>query len=193
MKLYVGTKKKGKICLYSMALYSNEGKIIYSVSKQSSLQNHKFYDAIRSLRWAVHKVKVLLGRNAIDPTEKINVFISSKTLYRWIEKEMAPSPYTVVFSELCLDLAFIYNPVELFYSENVDKKLRYIKPREEKLVKVTDMFASMGVDFPVRQVEPVLEGSFMITEDVMEEELEEVYEEVVALPTAEGVWQQGYQ
>lgn len=140
MKVYLGVIKKQDKYQYGVSIYSEKGKPIYSATTHEPLQPNKFENIVSSLNWVTTKLKNLAQNKTIDELEPITMFISSKTVYTWFERELAPEPYTVQFSDLLLEMSFIVNQVELIYSKTADKRVLFSNSYEDKPMKVTDLF-----------------------------------------------------
>lgn len=142
MKVFLSAKKdkkQGKF-KYGLTVYGDKGEILHSSTLNEVIKSDKFSNHIDGYTWAIKKLKALIENKVLDDQENIVLFVPSKTLYMWFEREVAPEPYTVVFSELLLEVAFIVNPLEIIYSQLADTKTLFINTEKEEMTKVVDLF-----------------------------------------------------
>lgn len=140
MKVCIGARKKDNKYQYGLTVYSETGSLLYSSMIHDDVSENKFENHIKALEWGIKKIKTLTQNKTLSDSEHITLLIGSKTLYTWFEKEVAPEPYTSLFSNLLLEMSFIANSLEIIYSKTVDKKVLYKNTVEDKGVKVTDLF-----------------------------------------------------
>lgn len=141
LKLYIAEKKKGDTFQYGMTIYSETGKVLASNTKHEPVLPNKFENVIDLFLWVTQKIKTYAQNKTISEDEAISLFMSSKTVYTWFEKELAPEPYLVKFSDLLLEMAFLLNPTEIIYSKTADKRVLFKNLHEDKVEKVTDLFS----------------------------------------------------
>jgi len=143
VKFYVDQRKvamdDGKFkAQYGMTIYSDQGRVLYSSAYYDDLSENKFENALRAIDWAVKKFKVLL-QNKVLPEEKVLFIIGSKTIYSWFENEVAPEPYTILFSDILFELSFIPCPFEVILSQSGGKRVVYRDSSDDKPLKATDL------------------------------------------------------
>lgn len=144
MKVVVGQKKVAGKYQYGLSVTSKDGKK-YTATMFDSISENKFNNYILMLTWVTNKIKYLTMTGGFGEEESITLFINNKTVYTWFENNVAPSPYTVLFSNLLLDLAFVVNDIELIYSSSIHKTLTYKNSEDvdKKPVKALDFFAEL--------------------------------------------------
>lgn len=147
MKVYVdnrktGTKDTGFKAQYGMTIYSDTGQVLHSSVYYDELSNNKFENTLKALDWAVKKYKVL-AQNKVLPEESTVLIIGSKTLYGWFENEVAPEPYTVLFSDILMEMSFIHNPLEIILSGSASKRVLYRESNEDKGFKASDLLQAV--------------------------------------------------
>ena len=141
MKIYTGMQKEDNKFVSGVTVHTEKGELVKSTRVFNAPSTNKYDNQLFLLEWAVKKIKTWSQNKVIDDNETITLFIPSKTVYTWLEREVAPEPYTVRFSDILLDLAFISNPVEIIFSKSAISRVSFKESHEEKLEKVTDLFA----------------------------------------------------
>lgn len=145
MKAYIGAKKKttdGKY-QYALTIYSERGLILHTSTIHEDISDNKFENTLKALEWGTKKLKTLGQKGDISENEPLTLFVGSKTVYTWFEKELAPEPYTDLFANLTLEMAFILNEVEIIFSQTADKRLIFKNPPVDTGMKVTELFAQV--------------------------------------------------
>lgn len=140
MKVYIDSRTKDKQTQYGLTIYDGKGRVIDSYLKLAPTPQNKFEGQIEAFLWGIKKLNALVQNNKIDRFEPITLFTASKTLYTWFEKEVAPEPYTIRFSDVLLETNFLINPTELILSANAEKRVKYKNLVEDKPIKLTDLF-----------------------------------------------------
>lgn len=138
MKLYIDNRKNNAIYERAMTVYSNRGKLLYSDTgriKGDDLQ--KFEKTLIAIEKGIKQFRKLSQNGVLSESEPLVIFINSKTIYNWIEKENCPSKYVDVFSSIMFELSLLTNETEIIYSETT--KALY-KSSDSKEQKVTDLF-----------------------------------------------------
>lgn len=141
MKAYISARKKNGVYQYGLAIYDNNGRVLNSSVKHEQISENKFTNPLEAVKWGIQKIRSLGQNKKIDDQTPITLIISSKTLYTWFEKETAPEPYTVLFSETLLEVEFLLNPTDLVFNKDIEKKVRYKNSEVDKPIKVTELFA----------------------------------------------------
>lgn len=140
MKAYIGTKKVDGKQQYGLTVYSEKGNILHSSIMHDELKENKFENALLALAWSTKKLKSLTQNKVLDEQEGITLIIASKTIYTWFEKQVAPEPYTLLFSDISLEMSFLFNPVEIIFSKTGEKRVVYKNSQEDKGTKMSDLF-----------------------------------------------------
>jgi hypothetical protein len=137
MKAYIGLKKVDGNYRYGLTVYSEQGYLLHSSTKHEDIKENKFENALLAINWGAKKLKTLTQNKVLDDQEGITLIIASKTIYTWFEKQVAPSPYTGILSDILLDMSFLFNPLEIIFSKAGDKRVVY-KNSQEEVTKLTD-------------------------------------------------------
>lgn len=147
MKLYVGVKKmvsndetSNAKMQYGFTVYSDEGEILHSSVATDDLSVNKFENSLKAIAWAVRKFKTLVQNKNLPSNEKSYMVISSKTIYGWFEKEVAPEPYTVLLGDIYLEFSFLIDDFEILLAQNAEKRVLYKNSNEDKGTRATDLF-----------------------------------------------------
>lgn len=111
-----------KKVVYGVTAYNSQGGVVFSDIAKVPIPESRFSSKIACLAWALGKLKTLVDNKFFAPEEEFLLFISSKTLYKWLEQESAPDPYTMVLTDVLLDLSFFTSPLEIIYSESAKTK-----------------------------------------------------------------------
>jgi hypothetical protein len=85
----------------------------------------------------------LCQNGTLPDDEKLLIFIGSKTIYSWFEKEKAQEPYVIMFSDILLELSFLTSEVEIIHSVDCNNKVIFKNSNEDKGTKVTELFKDM--------------------------------------------------
>jgi hypothetical protein len=147
MKAYIATKKSGSKdhgfkAQYGLTIYGNDGKVLHSSTLQDDLSENKFENTLKAIEWGSKKIKTLTQNKSLPEEEAIILIISSKTVYGWFEKEIAPEPYVTLLSTIFLEMSFLLNHLEIILSESGDKRVLYRNTDEDKGTRVTDLLKS---------------------------------------------------
>lgn len=138
MKLYIDNRKNNDVYERAMTVYSKRGKLLYSDTGRIKGENlEKFDKTLIAIEKGVKQFRKLSQNGVLSDSEPLVIFINSKTIYNWLEKENCPSKYVDVFSAIMFELSLLSNEAELIYSETT--KALY-KSTESKEQKVTDLF-----------------------------------------------------
>ena len=141
MKVFIGTKKEGKRQKLGVTVYSEKGTVLYSDVRFMEEATNKFDYAVDSLEWVVKKLKTKMQNKSL-PEEDMVIFMGSKTLYTWLEREEAPEPYTQKISNLFIEMSFFLSHTEIVYSKSALSRVLFRKSEKEVLTKITDMFGN---------------------------------------------------
>lgn len=147
MKVVVGQKKVNGKYQYGISVTSKDGKK-YTATEFDVVSDNKFKNYLLLLTWATNKLKYLTMTGGFGEEERITLFINNKTVYTWFDNSLAPSPYTVLFSDLLLDLAFVVNDIEIIYSPSVHKSLTYKNSNDiqKGSIKAFELFAELATN-----------------------------------------------
>lgn len=143
MKVHIGNRIFRGVRQKGITIYSDAGAVLYNdMAIIREPTKNKFDDMVNAFRWGVRKFKILGQNKTIDETEPSTIFISSKTLYTWLEKETSPSAYSQVFMDALQELSLLVSDTEIELIGEV--KVAYQKPESADVVKATDFFAGVG-------------------------------------------------
>lgn len=142
MKVYIGFKRVKGSVLWGITVYSEKGQVLLHDFKRG--QEAKTLNLVNALKYGVNKLQVAYHADKIPKEEKILLFINGKNIYKWFEAGDAPKPYTVEFSDLLFEMAFLHNPTEVIYSEGANKKLVFKKSSEGETMKAVDFLNSLA-------------------------------------------------
>lgn len=125
MKIYVGHKKhpvKEDKVLRAVTIYDNNGKLLENITDVDNYNNTaKFSEVLDTFAWAINKIKSYVGYNRAELKDKnATIFIDSKTLYNWFERETAPDAYLLQFSDIVFGVSLIrLDSIEISYIDKV--------------------------------------------------------------------------
>lgn len=138
MKMYIDNRKIDDTYERAMTVYTNRGKLLYSDTSRIYGDNLKKFDkTLIAIEKGIKQFRVLSQNGELSDTEPLIIFISTKTIYNWLEKENCPKQYVDVFASIMFELSLLSNETEIIYSKT--NKALY-KNTEEKLEKITDLF-----------------------------------------------------
>jgi hypothetical protein len=139
LKAYIGTKKVDGKYRYGLTVYSETGAVLHTSIMHDAISENKFENGLKSIDWATKKIKTLTQNKSLDDQESIVMIIASKTIYGWFQKDVAPEPYTVLLSDIFLELSFFTNSLEIIFSQNGEKRVLYRNSNDDKAIRVTDL------------------------------------------------------
>lgn len=138
MKMYIDNRKNEDVYERAMTVYTNRGKLLYSDTGRIKGDDLKKFDkTLIAIEKSVKQFRKLSQNGVLSETEPLLIFIGSKTIYNWLDKENCPAHYVDVFAAIMLELSLFTNETEIIYSKTT--KALY-KSTEEKEQKVTDLF-----------------------------------------------------
>ena len=88
------------------------------------------------MEWGFKQFRKVAQNGVVSEEEPVTLFICSKTIYDWLEKEKCPANYIDVFSNIEMELSLMLNEVEIVYSKTT--KAQY-KSTEDKGFNVKDL------------------------------------------------------
>ena len=138
MKMYIDNRKNEDVYERAMTIYTNRGKLLYSDTGRIKGDDLKKFDkTLIAIEKSVKQFRKLSQNGILSETEPLLIFIGSKTIYNWLDKENCPAHYVDVFAAIMFELSLLTNETEIIYSKTT--KALY-KSTEEKEQKVTDLF-----------------------------------------------------
>ena len=137
MKVYIHNRKVGDVYEKAMTIYTNRGKMLYSdTGRILEEEMQKFDKTLYALEWGLKQFRKVAQNGVVSEEEPVTLFICSKTIYEWLEKEKCPANYIDVFSNIEMELSLMLNEVEIVYSKTT--KAQY-KSTEDKGFNVKDL------------------------------------------------------
>ena len=123
MKVYIHNRKLGDVYEKAMTIYTNRGKMLYSdTGRILEEEMQKFDKTLYALEWGLKQFRKVAQNGVVSEEEPVTLFICSKTIYDWLEKEKCPANYIDVFSRMQLEnLILQYAPTMIL----VDHDLRF--------------------------------------------------------------------
>ena len=130
LKVYIHNRKIKDTYEKALTVYSNRGKLLYSdTGRILEPEMQKFDKTLYALEWGLKQFRKIAQNGIVSEDEPVTLFICSKTIYDWLEKEKCPANYTDVFYNIQMELSMMVNEVEIIYSKST--KAVY-KSTEEK-------------------------------------------------------------
>ena len=137
MKVYIHNRKLGDVYEKAMTIYTNRGKMLYSdTGRILEEEMQKFDKTLYALEWGLKQFRKVAQNGVVSEEEPVTLFICSKTIYDWLEKEKCTANYIDVFSNIEMELSLMLNEVEIVYSKTT--KAQY-KSTEDKGFNVKDL------------------------------------------------------
>lgn len=137
MKVYIHNRKIGQVYEKAMTVYSNRGKLIYSeTGRILEEEMQKFDKTLYAIEWAFKQFRKIAQNGIVSEHEPVTFFISSKTIYEWLEKEKCPSNYVNIFMNIEMELSLMLNEIEIVYSK-ANKAL--YRSTNSKMATVSDL------------------------------------------------------
>ena len=130
MKVYIHNRKVKDTYEKAVSVYTNRGKLLYSdTGRILEPEMQKFDKTLYAIEWGLKQFRKIAQNGVVSEDEPVTIFICSKTIYDWLEKEKCPPNYTDVFYNIQMELSMMVNEVEIIYSKST--KAVY-KSTEEK-------------------------------------------------------------
>lgn len=142
MKVYIHNRKIGDIYEKALTIYSNRGKLLYSdTGRILEEEMQKFDKTLYAIEWGLKQFRRVAQNGIVSEEEPVMLFICSKTIYEWLEKEKCPHNYVGVFSNIQMELSLMLNELEIIYSKTT--KAQY-KSTEDKGYSVKALLKEFG-------------------------------------------------
>lgn len=137
MKVYIHNRKVKDTYEKALSIYTNKGKLIYSdTGRILNSDMQKFDKTLYALEWGLKQFRKVAQNGIVSEDEPVTLFINSRTIFSWLEKEKCPSNYTDVFYNIQMELSMMLNEVEIIYSKST--KAVY-KSTEEKAQSISSL------------------------------------------------------
>lgn len=118
MKVYIHNRKVKDMYERALTVYSNRGKLLYSDTNRILEDNmQKFDKTLYALEWGLKQFRSIAQSGIVSEREPVTLFMASKTIYDWLEKEKCPSNYLNIFMNIEMELSLMLNPIEIIYSK----------------------------------------------------------------------------
>ena len=130
VKVYIDSlvfNKDGKErCKYGLSVYDNVGHNIYNacVVRDSASSENKFENLMSAILWGIKRLNMKLQNKKLTADGDTILYIPSKTIYTWFEKETSPIKYIDDFSEILLELGFFSTDIEVTHT--AAKKVKFV-------------------------------------------------------------------
>ena len=119
MKVYIHNRKVKDTYEKALTIYTNRGKLLYSdTGRILEPEMQKFDKTLYAIEWGLKQFRKVAQNGTVSESEPVTIFICSKTIYDWLEKEKCPANYTDVFYNIQMELSMILNEVEIIYSKS---------------------------------------------------------------------------
>ena len=142
MKVYIHNRKIGDVYEKALTIYSNRGKLLYSdTGRILEEEMQKFDKTLYAIEWGLKQFRRVAQNGIVSEEEPVMLFICSKTIYEWLEKESCPHNYGGVFSNIQMELSLMLNELEIIYSKTT--KAQY-KSTEDKGYSVKALLKEFG-------------------------------------------------
>lgn len=119
MKVYIHNRKINDTYEKALTVYTNRGKLLYSDTGrilEDDLQ--KFDKTFYAIEWGLKQFRKIAQNGLVSEEEPVTLFIGSKTIYNWLEKEKCPANYLKPFMNIQMELSLMLNDVEIIYSKS---------------------------------------------------------------------------
>ena len=119
MKVYIHNRKVKDTYEKALSIYTNRGKLLYSdTGRILEPEMQKFDKTLYAIEWGLKQFRKVAQNGLVSEDEPVTLFICSKTIYDWLEKEKCPTNYTDVFYNIQMELSMMLNEVEIIYSKS---------------------------------------------------------------------------
>ncbi len=145
MKLYIHNKKTPEGYVAAMTLYSNKGNVLFcDTHRIRETELRKFDMGLLAIEWAIRTFRIKAQNGEFSETEKVNVYICSKTIYDWICKETSPKEYIDTFMRIQMEFSLCSNELEIIRVKNSKALYRTAKDKEES--SISDLLKEFDVE-----------------------------------------------
>jgi hypothetical protein len=130
LKVYIDTlcfSKDGRErCKYGMSVYDSMGKNVFNACpvKDPVSADCKFGNLLSALYWGIVRLNRKFQNKKLQAENETLIYIPSKTVVSWFERETSPMKYIDIFSDVVMELNFFHTDVELCHSEL--KKVKFV-------------------------------------------------------------------
>lgn len=119
MKVYIHNRKIGETYERALTVYTNRGKLLYSDTGRILEDDmQKFDKTLYAIEWGLKQFRKIAQNGTVSEREPVTLFICSKTIYDWLEKEKCPLNYIGVFTNIQMELSLMLNELEIIYSKS---------------------------------------------------------------------------
>lgn len=119
MKVYIHNRKIDETYEKALTVYTNRGRLLYSDTGRILEPNmQKFDKTLYALEWGIKQFRKIAQNGVVPEDEEVVLFMPSKTIYDWLEKDKCPENYVDIFSSIQMELSLMVNPVEIVYSQS---------------------------------------------------------------------------
>ena len=142
MKVYIHNRKVNETYEKALSVYTNKGKLLDSdTGRIVEEEMQKFDKTLYAIEWGLKQFRSIAQNGVVSEEEPVTLFICSKTIYDWLEKEKCPSNYIKTFMNIQMELSLMLNPVEIIYSKTT--KAQY-KSTQEKTQSINSLMKELG-------------------------------------------------
>lgn len=119
MKVYIHNRKIDDTYEKALTVYTNRGKLLYSdTGRILEKDMQKFDKTLYALEWGIKQFRKIAQNGIVPEDEPVVLFMASKTIYDWLEKDKCPENYVDIFSSIQMELSLMVNEVEIVYSQS---------------------------------------------------------------------------
>ncbi len=142
MKVYIHNRKVKDTYEKALTVYTNKGKLLYSdMGRILEPEMQKFDKTLYAIEWGLKQFRKIAQNGTVSEEEDITIFICSKTIYDWLEKEKCPSNYVDVFYNIQMELSLLINPCEIMYSKTTRALYKSTETKEQSIASLMKEFA----------------------------------------------------
>ena len=119
MKVYIHNRKVDDTYEKALTVYTNRGKLLYSdTGRILEKDMQKFDKTLYALEWGIKQFRKIAQNGIVPEDEPVVLFMASKTIYDWLERDKCPDNYVDIFSSIQMELSLMVNEVEIVYSQS---------------------------------------------------------------------------
>lgn len=142
LKVYIHNRKIKDTYEKALTVYSNRGKLLYSdTGRILEPEMQKFDKTLYAIEWGLKQFRKIAQNGVVSEEEPVTLFICSKTIYDWLEKEKCPANYTDVFYNIQMELSMLLNETEIIYSKTTKALYKSTETKEQSIASLMKEFA----------------------------------------------------
>ena len=142
VKVYIHNRKVKDTYEKALSVYTNRGKLLYSdTGRILEPEMQKFDKTLYAIEWGLKQFRKIVQNGIVSEEEPVTIFICSKTIYDWLEKEKCPANYTDVFYNIQMELSMMLNEVEIIYSKSTKAVYKSTEEKTQSVASLMKEFA----------------------------------------------------